>query len=139
MTHLRALVVRVGIETMGACVAGYAPLIDRPTVRPSQSQPAFASEAPLDTAAVAHGAGDVLADTLIEDRLPRYEVEAEAPVINKSFDHGETPAGETGRADEGAADIFADRPSFGPNDNRLLVVMVDPTSIAWRTHCRPTA
>ena len=65
----------------------------------SQPQPAFASKAPFDTAAIAtHGAGDVLADALIEDGLPRHETEAEASVANEGFDHGEAPASEVGGA-----------------------------------------
>jgi hypothetical protein len=58
---------------------------------PSQSQPELPAQIPLD-AAVAHDAGDVLADPLIEDRPPRHQAKSE-PVV----DHGVAPADEIGR------------------------------------------
>ena len=44
---------------------------------------------------------------LVEHRLPGDETEAQAAIAAEALDHGETPAGELGRADELAADIFA--------------------------------
>jgi len=44
----------------------------------------------------------VLADALIENRLPRHELKADAVI-----DHGEAAARELGRADKPAADILA--------------------------------
>ena len=58
-------------------------------------QPAFPAKTPFDAAGIAHEAGDVLADTLVEDGLPRHELEADAVI-----DHGEAAAGELGGADK---------------------------------------
>ena len=58
----------------------------------SQPQPALSAEAPFDAAAIAHDAGDVLPDALVEHGLPRHEAEAE-PAIAAQFDHGEPAAG----------------------------------------------
>src|ERR1019366_6198373 len=71
-------------------------------------------EAPFDAASVAHDAGDVLADALVENWLPRHEPEADAII-----DHAEATARALGRADKLAADIFAGlgsgecQPAFG--------------------------
>ena len=73
------------------------------TTRPLRSQSAFSAETPFDAAGIAHEAGDVLADALVEHGLPRHEAEAEAALI----DHGEPAAGELGGADKLAADISA--------------------------------
>src|SRR5450631_3148467 len=68
----------------------------------SQPQPPFPAEIPFDATSIAHRAGDVLADALVENGLPRHELEADAVI-----DHGEAVARELGRADKRAADIFA--------------------------------
>jgi hypothetical protein len=51
------------------------------------------AEAPLGAADIAHDATDVLADPLIEDRLPRYPLEVDAII-----DHGEAASRQLGRA-----------------------------------------
>jgi hypothetical protein len=43
----------------------------------SDAQLTFASEAPLDPAAVVHGPGNVLADPFVEHRLPLHEADVE--------------------------------------------------------------
>src|ERR1700730_6829029 len=67
-----------------------------------QSQPPFPAETPFDATSIAHCAGDMLADTLVEHGLPRHQLETDA-VIN----HSEAAARELGGADKRAADIFA--------------------------------
>jgi hypothetical protein len=63
----------------------------------SESEPTVAPKSPVDVAAITpHDASDVLTDMPIENGLPGYEAEAEAPVANEGFDHRETPAGEVG-------------------------------------------
>jgi hypothetical protein len=88
------------------CAANAAPLDRIASPRalrgsPSQSQPELPAQIPVD-AAVAHDAGDVLADPLFEYRPPRHQAEPE-PVV----DHGVAPAYEIGRPRERAADVFA--------------------------------
>jgi hypothetical protein len=51
---------------------------------------------------LAHDAGDMLVDALVENRLPWHQPETDAVI-----DHGEAAACELGRADKHAADIFA--------------------------------
>src|ERR1700726_3832074 len=68
----------------------------------SYPQPPFPAETPFDAAGIAHCAGDMLADALVEHGLPRHQLEADAVI-----DHGEAAARELGRADKRAADVFA--------------------------------
>ncbi len=78
------------------------------TDRSSQAQSALPPKAPIDATAVAHDAGDVLADAPVENRLPWHEAEAETVVTTEGFDHGEATTSEIGRADQRAADVLAD-------------------------------
>ena len=101
--------------------------------RPPRSQPklSFTAKAPLDAAAIApHGAGDVLANPPIQDGLPGYEAEAEAPVANEGFDHREAPAGEVGRAEQPATDIV---PRLGWSERQLACGGVDAGVILPRS------
>ncbi len=59
----------------------------------SQPEPALSAQAPFDAAVIAHEAGDVLPDALVEHGLPRHEAEAEATVTAQGFDDGEPAAG----------------------------------------------
>src|SRR3954462_4889325 len=68
----------------------------------SQPQPPVPAETPFDAASSAHRAGDMLADALVENGLPRHQLEADAVI-----DHGEATAGELGGSNKRAADIFA--------------------------------
>lgn len=68
------------------------------------TQPSFPAEAPFDATGIAHDAGDVLADALVEYGLPRHELETDAVI-----DHGKAAAGKLGRADR-RTDIFLPRP-----------------------------
>src|SRR5882724_7572599 len=73
----------------------------------SQPQPALSAEAPFNVAAVAHEAGDVLPDAVVEHGLPRHEAEAEPAVAAQGFEHGEPAAGELSGADELAGNVSA--------------------------------
>ena len=77
---------------------GYSPL-----------QPPIPAETPFDAACAAHDAGDVLADALVEHRLPRHQLETDAII-----DHGEAAGRELGGANKCAADLFA-----GPGGGEL--------------------
>ena len=70
--------------------------------RHSYSQPSIPAETPFDATCAAHDAGDVLTDALVENGLPRHQLEADAVI-----DHGEAAAYELGGADKRAADILA--------------------------------
>lgn len=65
-------------------------------------EPALSAKAPFDAAGIARDTGDVLADTLGEDGLPRHELEGDA-VVN----HSEAATGEAGPPDEPPADVLA--------------------------------
>ena len=67
-----------------------------------QTEPAVPSQGPLDTSVVALQAGDVLANTLLEEGLLGHELEAE-PVL----DHCEASADEARDAGQAATDILA--------------------------------
>src|ERR1700754_3734046 len=67
-----------------------------------QSQPTFSSKFPFNAAGLALYAGNELTDALFENRLPRYQSEAQSVL-----DHGEASACKRGSASEPAADIFA--------------------------------
>ncbi len=64
--------------------------------------PSLAAEAPLNAPIVAADAADVLVEPVLQDRLPRHELEPK-PVL----DHGEAPAGEVGDARQSADHILA--------------------------------
>src|SRR5665213_530736 len=68
----------------------------------SYPQPPFPAEIPFDATCAPRDAGDVLTDALVENGLPRHELEADAII-----DHGKAAARELGGADKRAADIFA--------------------------------
>ena len=59
----------------------------------SQPEPALSAQAPFDAAVIAHEAGDVLPDALVEDGLPRHEAEAETTITAEALDHREPAAG----------------------------------------------
>jgi hypothetical protein len=69
----------------------------------SQPQPSLSAQAPFDATVIAHEAGDVLPDAVVEQWLPRYEAEAETAIAAQGFEHGEPAAGQLGRSDELAA------------------------------------
>ena len=48
--------------------------------------------------------------------MPRHEAEAEAPVADEGFDHREASAGQVGRAEQPATDIF---PCLGVPERQL--------------------
>jgi hypothetical protein len=50
----------------------------------SQPQPALSAQAPFDAAIIAHEAGDVLPNALVEYGLPRHQTEAE-PTISCAY------------------------------------------------------
>jgi hypothetical protein len=67
-----------------------------------QAQSPVPSQRPLDAAVVTLEPADVLPDALLENRLPRHQLEAES-----ILDHCEASADEAGDAGEAATDIFA--------------------------------
>jgi hypothetical protein len=58
-----------------------------------QPQPALSAQAPFDAAVIAHEAGDVLPDALVEYGLPRHQTEAEPTITTEGLDHREPAAG----------------------------------------------
>ena len=66
-----------------------------------QAEPPVSSKGPLDASVVALQAGDVLADALLQQGLPRHELKAE-PVL----DHCEASADEACDASEAATDML---------------------------------
>ena len=77
----------------------------RPRQR-SQPQPALSAEPPIDAAVIQRDPGNVLAKALVEDWLPGDEGKAEVTVGTQDFEHGKAAAGEIGRTDESAGDVF---------------------------------
>jgi hypothetical protein len=67
-----------------------------------QAQAPAPSQRPLDATVVTLKSGDVLPDSLLEDRLPRHQLEPKSVL-----DHGEASADEASDAGETATDIIA--------------------------------
>ncbi len=60
---------------------------------PLTTQPALSAQAPFDAAVIAHEAGDVLPDALVEYGLPRHQTKAETTITTEALDHREPAAG----------------------------------------------
>ena len=67
-----------------------------------QAEPPVPTQCPLDATIVTLKRGDMLPDALLEDRLPRHQLEAESVL-----DHGEASADEASDAGETTTDIIA--------------------------------